>query len=183
MTRKTWVTIFIVANAVGLAALVGLSLYVFVFRETANPPVVKETPKATATPTEKVEPPVEAPKLMSLADAVTVLRNPKSTNTQLGEVLPSLQQLAADGNKKAMFFLALMLQEGVGTSPDLQQAFSWYRKAAQKGNDSAMVKMAEFYRDGVWVNADEEKSKKWLKRAEKAGNADAAWLLAEEVAP
>ena len=67
------------------------------------------------------------------------------------------EMLGGQGNAKAQYSLALMLDEGLGISPNASEALGWYRKAATQGHVDAQYNLGGVYRDGNGVTQDTPK--------------------------
>ena len=60
----------------------------------------------------------------------------------MDEKLFKLQQgMAEKGDPKSQYFLGEMHEYGLGTPPNLDEAFKWYIKAAEQGNPLAKRKL------------------------------------------
>jgi len=49
---------------------------------------------------------------------------------------------AMKGDPRAQYYLGEMYEQGLGTRPNIDEAFKWYAKAAQKGDPWAKRKLA-----------------------------------------
>jgi len=58
------------------------------------------------------------------------------------------QQLAANGNAKAMNALGVDYSEGLGTGADLTEAMVWFKKAAEAGYTTAWYNLGKIYQRG-----------------------------------
>ncbi|CAB4392771.1 unnamed protein product [Rhizophagus irregularis] len=85
------------------------------------------------------------------------------------ECINSLEKLAENGNKEAMFSLANCCKNGKGTEKNFEKAFHWYQKAAEKDHIIAMLNLANHYYIGKETEKNFEKAFYWYyhKAAEK----------------
>ncbi|MBZ0329492.1 SEL1-like repeat protein [Halomonas sp. ANAO-440] len=60
------------------------------------------------------------------------------------------QRLAIEGNADAAFQLAVMLEDGRGTPPDLERALAYYRQASEGGSRRAAHRLAALYGEGAY---------------------------------
>ncbi|UZO04080.1 uncharacterized protein OCT59_024479 [Rhizophagus irregularis] len=79
----------------------------------------------------------------------------------------SLEKLAENGDKEAMFNLAKCYKNGEETEKNLEKSFYWYQKAAENGDTDAMFNLAIFYKDGEETEKDLEKVFHWYQKAAK----------------
>ncbi|PKY25683.1 hypothetical protein RhiirB3_440722 [Rhizophagus irregularis] len=61
------------------------------------------------------------------------------------ECINSLEKLAKNGDKKAMFNLAKCYHGGNGTENNFEEAFHWYQKSSENGYTYAMFNLAICY--------------------------------------
>ena len=66
---------------------------------------------------------------------------------------------------EAMFYVAEIYAQGLGSKPDFATAASWYQRAADKGNTSAMISLANLYKTGVGVELDLQKAQALYSKA------------------
>ena len=52
------------------------------------------------------------------------------------------EQLAMKGRPEAQYYLGEMYEQGLGTKPNLDNAFKWYKNSAEQGNRLAKHKLA-----------------------------------------
>jgi TPR repeat protein len=76
-------------------------------------------------------------------------------------------EAAAQDNESAQFFLAVLLQRGIGAPRDLEAASAWFRRAANHGNRLAMLELAKAYELGLGIPADPAQAKTWREQAQK----------------
>ncbi|CAB5213008.1 unnamed protein product [Rhizophagus irregularis] len=77
------------------------------------------------------------------------------------ECINSLEKLAENGDKEAMFYLATCYKNGEGAEKNLEKAFHWYQKAAENGNELAMFNLANRYYNGEGTEKNLEKAFHW----------------------
>lgn len=82
--------------------------------------------------------------------------------------------MAEKGDPKSQYFLGEMHEYGLGTPPNLDEAFKWYVKAAAQGNPLAKRKLG--YRTAIENNA---KNKLAVDTAEDKAGAEAEKRAAE----
>jgi tetratricopeptide (TPR) repeat protein len=86
----------------------------------------------------------------------------------------SLYTRAADGgNTLAMYNLGVAYRDGLGTTPNGEQAIRWFEKAATAGDDTAAFNIGVIYDEGIIVVEDNETALLWYQMAARGGNADA----------
>jgi len=76
--------------------------------------------------------------------------------------------------------LGLMLEEGVGTRQDVEEAKNWYEKAASKGNADALYNLGLLYESGKWSadgGPDERMARKKFEAAMEGGSIQAKTKL------
>jgi len=94
----------------------------------------------------------------------------------MDEKLFKLQQgMAEKGDPKSQYFLGEMHEYGLGTTPNMDEAFKWYTKAAEQGNPLAIRKLS--HRLEIENNA---KNKRSADAAEDKADAEAERLAAEK---
>jgi TPR repeat protein len=74
--------------------------------------------------------------------------------------------MAEKGNTRAQYYLGEMHEQGLGTKPDLEEAFKWYAKAAEKGDPLAQRKLA--LRQEIMNEAKKEQEAERLKAVKPA---------------
>ncbi|POG66267.1 hypothetical protein GLOIN_2v1780764 [Rhizophagus irregularis DAOM 181602=DAOM 197198] len=94
------------------------------------------------------------------------------------ECINSLEKLAENGDKEAMFNLANCYKNGEGTEKNLEKAFHWNQKAAENGYDKAMFNLALCYEDGEGTEKNLEKALHWYQKAAENGVKEAMFNLA-----
>ena len=70
------------------------------------------------------------------------------------EAVKWFRSAAAQDRVDAQFFLAVLLQKGIGTPRDAEAAAAWFRRAADHGSRLAMLELATAYDLGLGVVAD-----------------------------
>ena len=86
---------------------------------------------------------------------------------------------------KQVFELAKMFENGEGTAPKFQQAFSIYGQLAQRGLPSAQFKLAQLFQNGTnaggerVLNPDPRRSLHWYQKAAENGHADAQFWMGQ----
>lgn len=88
---------------------------------------------------------------------------------------------AAKGNPAAVYWYAVMLENGQGVQQDYAAALSGITAAAEAGLTNAQLRLAQIYIKGEYpsVPADPGKGRMWLIKAAKEGRADASRFAAE----
>ncbi len=71
------------------------------------------------------------------------------------------------------FLLGYLNEEGLGTSKDTKQAFSYYMEGADRKDDKAMNNLGSMYEAGNGVDKNLTEAAKWYEEASKLGNSDA----------
>ena len=87
-------------------------------------------------------------------------------------------KLAGQGDARAQYYLAYMLDAGLGAGQDINGAAGWYKKSAEQDFLPAVVYMGYIYSQGRGVAKDEKESFKWYTRAAQMGDAVAQNNLA-----
>jgi TPR repeat protein len=93
--------------------------------------------------------------------------------------LKLFQPLAAKGDAKAQYHLAIMYEHGWGTPVDNNKALELYTKAAQQSLVPAEAHLGEIYLHGTMVLQDLGKAREWFEKAAQARSSDAQMQLAE----
>ena len=75
--------------------------------------------------------------------------------------LERVQEQAAGGDGRFLYFLGTYHERGVGMPRDLDAARTCYEKAAAAGERRAMLRLAHLYFTGQGVERDEGKARKW----------------------
>ena len=65
-----------------------------------------------------------------------------------------------------MELLSLYLEQGVGTAPQAEQAFTWTHKAAQAGRPESMKRLSRMYQRGLGTESDPIEAIRWKRRYE-----------------
>jgi hypothetical protein len=80
------------------------------------------------------------------------------------------QAAAGLDNEKAMYKVAAMLREGIGTEQDYVRAVQYYRQAAERGYARAQNDLAIMYKNGIGVHQSYEKAAMYFKLAAEQGH-------------
>lgn len=116
--------------------------------------------------------------LMNLArcykDGIGVEKNP-SIAYQL--ICKSAQ--SENATSHAYFSLGMFLENGIGTTPDFDEALKWYRRAAEGDSLDAKNAIGRFYEHGISVEQDLSEAIKWYIRAAEEGSLSAIKNLAK----
>jgi TPR repeat protein len=88
-----------------------------------------------------------------------------------GRALADYRGLASGGSAEAAYWLAHMLELGLGGKPGGTEAVHWYEQAAAGGMVAAQRRLGEIERDGVLAPQDAAKARDWLKQAAQSGDA------------
>ncbi|GBC47032.2 kinase-like domain-containing protein [Rhizophagus irregularis DAOM 181602=DAOM 197198] len=94
------------------------------------------------------------------------------------ECIHSLERSAENGDKVAMYNLAICYKNGEGTEKNLENAFHWYQKAAENGYTDAMFNLAICYKNGEGTEKNLEKAFNWYQKAAENGEETAMNSLA-----
>ncbi|NOR52206.1 MAG: sel1 repeat family protein [Gammaproteobacteria bacterium] len=92
--------------------------------------------------------------------------------------MQNLSPLAETGNVEAQYRVAIMQQNGLIGSENLQEAASWMRKAAEQGHAMAQHGLGFMYMEGEGVEKDIPKAIEWLEKAASQGLAGSLTTLA-----
>ena len=92
-------------------------------------------------------------------------------------VQETLDGRAERGDADAQFGLGFKWANGIGSSPDYEQAAHWYLKAAEQSHALAQFNLGTMYAQGQGMPADKEKSVMWIDRAARLGDAAAQHAL------
>lgn len=76
--------------------------------------------------------------------------------------------------------VAIMLEEGVGTIQDIDQAIYWYTRAASRGNSDAIYNLGLLYEQGKGVEKDAKMAASKFKDAAELGSVQAKVRLEQE---
>lgn len=104
--------------------------------------------------------------LLTLALAAPVTR----ADSPDARLFQAQMMLAKRGDASAQYYLGEMFEQGLGTEPNLSEAFKWYDQAAKKGNRLAARKIAM----RAQITSQHEKEKAEENRAAEAEAAQAA---------
>lgn len=101
--------------------------------------------------------------------------------------LDEWRTLALTGHVPSMNNVAIMYAQGLGTAPDAEMAFMWYRRASDAGHARAMLNLGISYERGRGVEPDDWQAAQWYLRAARhdlpEGMNALAWLLATSPDP
>ena len=86
--------------------------------------------------------------------------------------------LAGNGDPRAMFYLGVMHDRGLGADADKQAAFSWYEKAALAGHPEAQHNLANAFKHGRGTEPSEQLATLWWREAAEQGQPNAQYNLA-----
>ena len=75
--------------------------------------------------------------------------------------------------KISYFYLAQAYHMGLGTVPNADLAFKYYKLAAESGDDLAQFLLGQMYMMGEGTLKNEESAYKWFKKSSEQGNVDA----------
>ncbi|UZO00637.1 uncharacterized protein OCT59_011759 [Rhizophagus irregularis] len=89
------------------------------------------------------------------------------------DCINSLEKLAKNNDKMAMFNLAICYKDGEGIEKNLEKAFHWYQKAAEKDHIKAMTNLAICFKNGEGTEKDLEKSFHWCQKSAENGDEEA----------
>ncbi|PKY29630.1 HCP-like protein [Rhizophagus irregularis] len=89
----------------------------------------------------------------------------------------SLEKLAENGDKEAMFNLAICYENGKGTEKNLEKAFYWYQKVAENGDKEVIFNLAKCYYIGEGTEKNLEKAFYWCQKAAENGVKEAMFNL------
>jgi TPR repeat protein len=92
-------------------------------------------------------------------------------------VLRWYRREVAMGSPVAISRVGFMLDYGLGTAKDVEEANAWYRKAADLGDTDGMRLLAENLKEGRGVTKDEITALNWFRSASLKGNATAMYKL------
>ena len=88
-----------------------------------------------------------------------------------------IEELALDGDARALAWAGHLLEHGLGTEKDEGQAHYMYYEGAQRGDSAAMTGLGRLLESGRGVDRDPHLAAQWYGRAVEAGNNDARYLL------
>jgi TPR repeat protein len=93
------------------------------------------------------------------------------------EVVEYLRHAADAGLPTAIYLLATLVENGIGTASDPRAAAQLYCEAAEKGNRAAQIRWGLELLEGRDVDQDRVAGESWLRRAALAGDPEAAVLV------
>ena len=79
-------------------------------------------------------------------------------------------RLSNDGDQRAQYYLAYMMDSGLGMGKDVYGAASWYIKSASQNYLPAMVYVGYIYSAGHGVTVDKKKAFDWYTKAAQMGD-------------
>lgn len=86
---------------------------------------------------------------------------------------------AADTNSPQAFYeLGRCFEFGIGVSPNLHEAFSYYNQAYHKAYGLSAARLAHFYKDGTVVSPDSERYRLLIKEGCRFGDSDSLYHYA-----
>ncbi|POG73691.1 hypothetical protein GLOIN_2v1582998, partial [Rhizophagus irregularis DAOM 181602=DAOM 197198] len=91
------------------------------------------------------------------------------------ECINSLEKLAENSDKEAMFNLANCYKNEKTTEKNLEKAFHWCQKAAEKGHIDAMFNLANQYYNGEGTEKNLEKTFHLYQKAAEKDHIDAMY--------
>jgi TPR repeat protein len=80
-------------------------------------------------------------------------------------------RLSNDGDMRAQYYLAYMMDSGLGMGKDVYGSANWYLKSATQGYMPAMVYAGYIYSAGHGVTVDKKKAFDWYTQAAQMGDA------------
>lgn len=80
---------------------------------------------------------------------------------------------AEEGVAEAQYDLAVMYEEGEGTTQDIKKAFEWYKRAAEQGLPQAQYVLGVMYKEGKGAPQRDNLALKWYRAAAEQGYAPA----------
>lgn len=89
--------------------------------------------------------------------------------TQWRKVFSLWKKAAEQWHTRAMFYLGVCYDDGLGTTQDVEKAMFWYEAAARAGHSEAQYNLSLGYRDGDGVPKRADKRIHWLTESAKAG--------------
>jgi len=89
---------------------------------------------------------------------------------EANDALKMLEEVAADGDTRAMRLLAVSHAEGGIPPAKPTIAADWYERAAELDDGNAQFELAEIYRKGAGREINEKKATYWYRRAARNGN-------------
>jgi uncharacterized protein len=94
--------------------------------------------------------------------------------------LSEFRKAAQNGNRLAEFNYAMMLLNGEGTAPNVEEGKKWLRKAADAKMSHAQYVEGKMYDDGEFVGRDPVEAHQWFLKAAQQGHTQAELALANQ---
>jgi len=88
-----------------------------------------------------------------------------------------VQAYANQGDKEALYILALRHEIGLGIPKDPEKSIKLYRMAAEQGNTDGQYKLGVIFLSGKDVKKDEKEAVKWFQLAATKGHANSQSAL------
>jgi TPR repeat protein len=107
-----------------------------------------------------------------------VLANDVPVPQTYGDAMRWYRKAAESGDAKAMFYLALSIEQGLRADADGGEALTWYRRSASAGFPLAQFKLGQLHQFGQLLARDAEVARRWYALAAEQGLADAQFNLA-----
>ncbi|MDE1181409.1 tetratricopeptide repeat protein [Paraburkholderia sp.] len=98
----------------------------------------------------------------------------------LTAALAEFRKAAQHGSRLAEFNYAMMLLNGEGTTPDVDEGKKWLRKAADANMSHAQYVYGKMYDDGEFVGRDPAEAHRWFLKAAQQGHVLAELALANQ---
>ncbi|GAB7526860.1 tetratricopeptide repeat protein [Paraburkholderia sp. 2C] len=98
----------------------------------------------------------------------------------LTSALTEFRKAAQRGNRLAEFNYAMMLLNGEGGPPNVDEGKKWLRKAADANMSHAQYVYGKMYDDGEFVGRDPAEAHQWFMKAAKQGHVQAELALANQ---
>jgi uncharacterized protein len=97
-----------------------------------------------------------------------------------GAALSEFRKAAQRGSRLAEFNYAMMLLNGEGTAPNVEEGKKWLRKAADANMSHAQYVYGKMYDDGEFVGRDPAEAHRWFLKAAQQGHVQAELALANQ---
>jgi TPR repeat protein len=104
-------------------------------------------------------------------------QTPKETQDQ-EQLLASLRDAAAAGNRDAQYRLGMAYANGEGVGLDFRAAAEWIEKSARQGLTEAQRTLAWLHANGYGVDQSNVEARRWFLEAAEAGDATAQCAVA-----
>ncbi len=114
------------------------------------------------------------------ADAETQTAVADYNAGNFGPALSEFRKAARHGSRLAEFNYAMMLLNGEGTAPNVDEGKKWLRKAADANMSHAQYVYGKMYDDGDFVGRDPSEAHTWFLKAAKQGHVQAELALANQ---